>query len=264
MNTSLRFRLPLKYVPWKSFVKALIKANRRVQMKKYGPICFFDMKKFAKSLFLFPILVLMAACTGVAELERNETFDITITACSESRTSGTKTLLQSSGAVYWNPGDAMSLFFNEGTEGGSRFVSECTQVESVSTFKGSITNVSGGGEDFVGNGTFWGVYPYSQENMCDGESVTLPVRKVQDGLEDSFAIGFFPTVACSSGLELAFFNVCGGVKFSVWNEGIKSVKFKANGGEMLAGKVRVNFDEGNYIQFYTISSCRLSRLHKHS
>lgn len=200
------------------------------------------MKILVHILMLFSLFMLYS-CAHVAELEHDGTYEIVITASSEVRNSDTKTLLQSNGAVYWTPGDALSLFFNAGTDGGSKFLSLCNQVEAVSSFKGTVTNVSGGGEDFVGVGTFWGVYPYSEENSCDGSSVTIPVRQYQTGLEENFSSGTFPTVARSESLELAFFNVCGGVKFSVQNEGIKSVRFKANGGETIAGKVRVVFDE---------------------
>ena len=139
------------------------------------------MKILVRTLMLFPLFMLYS-CTHVAELEYDDTYEIVITASSEVRNSDAKTLLQSNGAVYWTPRDALSLFFNQGTDGGSKFVSQCNQVEAVSSFKGSIANVSGGGEDFVGTGTFWGVYPYSEDNSCDGSSVTLAVQQYQIGL----------------------------------------------------------------------------------
>ena len=198
-----------------------------------------------KPKFLVGTLCLFVSCSQVSEMVEPTVMEITITAGGESYASTSKTLLQSSGAVYWTPGDAISLFFNEGTEGGSKFVSQATEVESVSTFKGSISNVSGGGEDFIGTGAFWGVYPYSAQNSCDGKSVILEVQGIQTGLAESFAPGMFPTIALSKSLEMAFYNVCGGVKFSVQNEGIKSVKFKTADGGVIAGKVSVSFDEDN-------------------
>ena len=89
--------------------------------------------------------------------------------------------------------------------------------------------------------SYWAVYPYDAANTCDGQSVTLTVPAVQYGVQGSFADKMFPAVATSKSLDLAFYNVCGGVRFSVSQTGIVSVTLKANGNEPLVGKARVGF-----------------------
>ena len=53
----------------------------------------------------------------------------------------------------------------------------------------------------------------------------------------------FPAVAFSTSRNLQFRNICGGVSFTVANTGISSVVFSGNGGEPLAGNVKVKLDE---------------------
>lgn len=53
----------------------------------------------------------------------------------------------------------------------------------------------------------------------------------------------FPAVAFSTSRNLKFRNICGGVSFTVANTGISSVDFSGNGGEPLAGNVKVKLNE---------------------
>ena len=46
-------------------------------------------------------------------------------------------------------------------------------------------------------------------------------------------------MAQSQSLGLAFYNVTGGIRFSLTQEGIKSVKFEAQNGESIAGRVKL-------------------------
>ena len=91
---------------------------------------------------------------------------------------------------------------------------------------------------------FWAVYPYDPANTCDGTSVTLTVPATQASREGSFANKLFPAIATSPQFQLAFYNVCGGIRFTVAHEGINALTILANNGEPLAGKVRVSFGSG--------------------
>ncbi len=197
-----------------------------------------------KRLLLLSFLILFS-CTKVDEFSSMDAVSETIIlkASCEDVGSETKTIRQSDGAVHWCPGDAISLFFNRGEGGGSKFVSQNEEVGSVAEFVGTINGISAGGESFGGGSYFWGVYPYASVNSCDGTTVTMELSPVQVAMKGSFASGAFPTVGRSKGLEMSFYNVCGGIKFCLMNEGIKSVTFRANNNETIAGKVKVGFDE---------------------
>ena len=148
----------------------------------------------------------------------------------------TKTVLQSDGSVYWSPGDAVNLFY--GANGSTRLESDNTEAAAQVNFTGTL-------EGFVPDGSsyFWAVYPYDGANSFDGSAVTLTLPAVQTAVAGTFADDLFVTMAHSKDYTLQFYNVCGGVKFSVAGEGIKYVTFKGNSDEVLAGKVKVGLDE---------------------
>ena len=148
----------------------------------------------------------------------------------------TKTVLQSDGSVYWSPGDAVNLFY--GATGSTRLEADNKEAAAQVNFTGTL-------EGFVPDGSsyFWAVYPYDGANSFDGSAVTLTLPAVQTAVAGTFADDLFVTMAHSKDYTLQFYNVCGGVKFSVAGEGIKYVTFKGNSDEVLAGKVKVGLDE---------------------
>ncbi|MCR5326867.1 MAG: lamin tail domain-containing protein [Bacteroidales bacterium] len=162
--------------------------------------------------------------------------DLVFTATREAVDPGTKTVRLDNGSVWWSPQEVVSVFYGNGTEGGGRFVSKNEVLAETTSFSGSI-QMTGTGKNF------WAVYPYSQANECDGESLTLVVPAVQTGVEGNFSDNAFPAVATSKTLKLPFWNVCGGVKFFVTRSDIKSFAIRGNGGEPLAGKVKVRFGQ---------------------
>ena len=152
----------------------------------------------------------------------------------------TRTILRPDGtSVWWSIDDAISVFC--GNQYSGRFSSTNTEPQARVNFKGELMVQTGTQEETVANQFYWAVYPYSAANQCDGESVVLSVPSSQDAISGSFKKKHFPAVAKSRGLELAFYNVCGGARFNVANEAIQQVVFKSMDGEPLSGKVRVAF-----------------------
>ena len=139
------------------------------------------------------------------------------------------------GSVWWHPAEEISVFYGGGTCGGRKFTSQNTSPQKLVEFGGFI-QVSGYEKDV------FTVYPYSQDNACDGHSITTVIPDVQAGSEGNFSGDAFPAIAKSNSYVFAFRNICGGVKFCVSRNDIRSVIFKGNCGEVLAGKVRVSFN----------------------
>ena len=142
--------------------------------------------------------------------------------------------------IYWTPGDEINLFYGSMTK--SRFTSTMTEASASASFEGSLSAATGSSEQGVTTQTFWGVYPYDEDNDCDGEGVTLKIKGAQTSSPNSFGKGMNPSVANSPGLSLSFYNVGGWFVFSVTESGITSVTFSGNAGEDIAGKVRVTMD----------------------
>ena len=191
-------------------------------------------------------LIALAGCT-MEEQAVNENVpsgkQLTIEATREADPETRTIRDEESGSVLWVPGDAISLFYGSGANGGSKFISTLESGSSdMTNFTGTITAITGGGELTVDDTYFWGVYPYGEDVSCDGQGVTMTVPTSQEATPGTFAPNTFPSVGRSQGLIMGFYNICGGWRFSVTKEGIKKVTLKSNGGELITGKVKVKFD----------------------
>ena len=170
---------------------------------------------------------------------------ITIEATYEQPEMETKTVRDDNAKIYWTPGDAISLFFGSGTNGGSKFIAQNDAVALKTAFSGSITAVTGGSDIDDEDTYFWGLYPYDATSSCDGSSVTMSIPSVQPGMEGTFAPGMAPSLGRSQKLVLSFRNIWSGFGFTVSEPGFQSVTFRGNAGENIAGKARIGIDENN-------------------
>ena len=151
----------------------------------------------------------------------------------------TKTALQADGtSIWWTPNELINVFYGAKYEG--KFASGNSEPQATATFSGMLTVVTGSIESGEAD-SYWAVYPYDSANTCDGEGVTLTVPSTQTGVSGTFADNFFPAVAKSTSLDLAFYNVCGGACISVSQAGITEIIIKSADGTPVAGKVNVGF-----------------------
>ena len=200
-------------------------------------------------LILSAIILSMAAGCSVDErlvepLSAQKDKELTIQAIREDGITDTKTSRdESDGSVWWTPGDALSLFYGSGSAGGSKFITTATESCRSADFSGTIGVITGGGEGTTIDDTFfWGLYPYQEDASCDGSSITMNLPSVQTAVPGTFATDLFPTLARSQGLIFKFYNICGGMMFSVTKEGLKKVTLKSNNGELITGKAKVGFN----------------------
>ena len=193
--------------------------------------------KTVKYSFMITAAALAVACNDIIEPADTLSMpvkEVVLTATREGLELGTKSFRLDDGSVWWSPKEEVSVFYGSGTNGGSKFSTMNTSIAETVELQGSV-QMSGSGKDFLA------VYPYSEDNSCDGTSVTTIIPSDQVGVEGNFSNDVFPAVAKSSTMNLAFWNICGGVKFFVSRGDIKYVTFKGNNDEPLAGKVKVTF-----------------------
>ncbi len=186
--------------------------------------------------------LLAGACSRNANLMEEDVQQLTLKAYQEGYDAQTKTTVQNGGVqVYWEPAEEIKVFFN-GASG--HFLSQNTENTTVATFAGTLNVVVGATEGANYSTQTWGLYPYrSDAVLSDGCMVTtLPAS--QTGRAGSFAKNTNIAVAQSDGYGLAFYNVCGGVRFSLTQEGIKRVTFEGNNEEAIAGKIKIAFADG--------------------
>lgn len=155
----------------------------------------------------------------------------------------TRTSRHSDGKVYWSPGDEISLFYGSGENGGSKFTSLNETDDLTAQFSGNISVVTLGGEgSSLDDISFWGIYPYRDDNSCDGSSITTTLPDHQTAKADTFDDDLFISMGKSFGLNIAFYNLCSGIKFTVSHPNISRIELSGNNNEALAGKVKVGFD----------------------
>lgn len=140
----------------------------------------------------------------------------------------------------WLAGDAISVFF--GDSEGSIFVTDVTA--SKAKFKGTIGAVMGGGDDLTDETSLWGVYPYDKNTTCDGSSITMTLPHEQGAAEETFADDLFPSIARSTNFTMAFYPVCGSIRFKVSDPEIVKVTLSGNNDEDLAGTATVSMPLG--------------------
>ena len=210
------------------------------------------MKKIQYILTSVALLAMAASCTlnqleePVKALKEGETFILTATA--PGTDAGTKTEVSAEGPeILWTPGDRIYVFSGENYR--NVFTSTNKEPATRAEFQGYLSGFTGSIESQAEHEGFWAVYPFNNtfESIdVKGESITAYVPYAQNLTTGTFDPRALISVARSHDLSLAFYNVCGGLKFKVAKEGIQQVDFKANGGEALAGIVTVKMDALGY------------------
>jgi hypothetical protein len=195
------------------------------------------------------IAALLAASTSCQMQEFNE-MESSMMTFYASMEPGTRTQLGYNGfnkdMVYWSPSDEISVFC---TSGKGKFVS--TNTEPV---RGTYESV-----EFVGRldnaperkgAPYWAVYPFSEDNTFDGESVGVTLSSTQDAVAGNVGEGLLISIASTRGDDYAsshkflyFYNLCGVLSIPVYEDGIKKIVFKGNDNEPVAGRVHASFNE---------------------
>lgn len=205
---------------------------------------------FKATISALSAAVLFVSCTD--SLDNNgiepvlEEQGVVLEASIASSEPETKTVRQSDGKVFWAPGDAISLFYGSGDNGGNKFTAICTEPAAVTNFTGTIGVITGGGEVSMDQTYFWGVYPYSETTSCNGSHIYTDLPDVQTSVAGSFSNGQFLTMGHSRGLSMAFYNICGGIRFTVVHNDIMSVTFKNVDGASIAGRLCMSLDDSGY------------------
>ena len=192
---------------------------------------------------ILPIAVMalaLAGCNrGLLPEEDNNT--ITIKAVM-AENNPTRTVIQEgTTSVLWEPADEVKVFYKTT---GSRFTSNNTEPAGQADFTGNLTISGFFNEGFTADTPLWAVYPYRADATSDGESVTTTLPAAQTARAGSFAKRTFITLAKSANTTMGFYNVCGGIRFSLTQEGIKEVVFQGQNDEVLAGRVKLTFADG--------------------
>ena len=147
-----------------------------------------------------------------------------------------KTILEGGTHVYWESGDAIQVF--SGSKSG-KFTTNLTSPSGTATFVGTL-----GEEAWTEGMELWAAYPFREGASLDGETITMVLPSEQVARAGSFGKDMNLSVARSTTSTLQFYNVGGGVRFSLAEEGIQEIVLEGMDGEVLAGRINVVFRDG--------------------
>ena len=191
-------------------------------------------------IFATLMCVALDSCQNKDDVQKTGT-DTSVTSFHARSGAGdtpSKTSRQETGSVWWSPNDEITVFCGDAS---GKFVSQNEESTDVATFIGSFDSpVSTSDVSSKGVVAF---YPYTEDLSCSEGAVSFSLPASQPALAGTFDEELYPLIARSNNTELSFYNICGGAKFTVSQEGIKTVTFKGNASEPLAGKLSVTFDE---------------------
>lgn len=141
------------------------------------------------------------------------------------------------GTIYWNPADEINVFY--GTT-STHYISQNETNATTAVFK--TMDVIGSSESASEN--IWGLYPYNEYATCTGVAVNTTLPATQYGVPGTFDDDLYITLAHNNSTALTFYNVCGGIKFSLSRDDITSITFSGNNNEDIAGDVSLAFSDG--------------------
>ena len=189
-----------------------------------------------KILALFAAIAALASCTVKEPVGPERTADSPILHASFEGLEATRTFVGEDLRLFWTADDRISVF--PGTTDNLQY-----------RFLGGTGDRSGDFEEVTPSGArtgsgvdaIYAVYPY-QPAAClsaDG-AVTVELPAVQQYAPGTFGLGANTMVAVSSDLRddfLYFRNVCGYIVVKLYgDETVKSIVFKGNDGERIAGR----------------------------
>lgn len=198
---------------------------------------YFNLTSFA----LAGISIAFAACTNepAALIEQAESNAPIIYASQELQAKSSITVDgEGVGTIYWSPADNISIFYGASTPvlyTSTNLAPETTAAFTTSAIIGSTE---------LASTNIWGLYPHNPSAVCDGSSISTTLPSTQYGVSDTFDDDLFMTVAHSDDTNLHFYNVCGGIKFSLSRDDITAITFSGNNSEDIAGDITVSFVEG--------------------
>lgn len=170
----------------------------------------------------------------------------------------TKTALQEDGSVWWSPGDEIRLCFPLKEKNIDPVVAPCIQLVFKTDDDAPLADYYIDMDNPISRGnyngycykrdqglvadTVYAIYPERGDNSNDiiftkegNLLIYFTIPTVQIATPESFDKLAMVSIAESDGNNLSFRNLCGGIKFSVSQPGIKEVSFRSSSGETLSG-----------------------------
>ena len=214
-----------------SSVIALFLVGLRILITKNGDLSFSFLTQMNHKYLLPLCLVLLvaAACNKAEITQQNIRLYAVIGQEGDTRVE----LQEDLRSIFWSPEDHITVYTKNGE--CATFISENKEPAATTMFSGTLVNYSPGD-------SLWARYPEANYGIYNGK-MEVGFGGLQKAVKNGIDPASYLCVAKSNTDVFTFHNVCGGFAFSVVNDDIVSVKFKANNGESLCGGFFVSMDD---------------------
>jgi len=193
--------------------------------------------KTSRIIILSIVSVLALSCAK--EAARKEAKVVEIEACLDN--SQKTSLVDGGTAVYWNPGDQISVLYGDVN---LCFTSLNKKLATTTVFS-SVNSVIFGFMEDASDESIIGVYPYSEDTEVDGNGdVVTALSTSQKGVPGSFDQNTCVCMGKSNSLKMNFYNLCGGLRFTLTDSQVRGISFEATGAKPVAGKFTATFQGG--------------------
>jgi len=200
------------------------------------------MKKIYFSIAFVIAAILSVSCSNTEEIKGAEPQISNAPIIYATQETSTKSSItvdgEGVGTIYWSPADDISIFYGASTP----VLYTSTNIAPETTAAFTTSAIIGSTE--LASTNIWGLYPHDPSAICDGSSITTTLPSTQYGVAGTFDDDLYLTVAHSDNTNLHFFNVCGGIKFSLSRDDITSISFSGNNNEDIAGDITISFVAG--------------------
>lgn len=188
------------------------------------------MKKYLSAALI--VAMTAAACTKETPIVNEENYCFVADFNEDSQV---KTVLRPNAGekkayVEWLAGDQVAVF-----DGSAKY---CYKAET----SGASTNLMPVETSVGGADAFYAIYPYSESASFADGTLTAGLPADQTGVKGSFATHL--AVACTTGSNMNFKNLCGLIKVNIATDNVTSIEFKGNSDEVVAGPVNITFEDG--------------------
>lgn len=193
-----------------------------------------SMRRYFSYSILAAFSLFFLGCEQLSENNSDIGQSLTVNATYDNGNSKA-TVVDGGTSVYWEPNDEIKVFCGKAS---GKLSSMNSEPVTNATFTGFTT----GKVEPSSDSKLYGLYPYREDALFDGGVITTTLPGNQIATKGSFDRNANIAIAESKSTDLKFKNVCGGLRFTLTNTGVKRIEFESNGSEYLAGEISLKFN----------------------
>jgi len=161
---------------------------------------------------------------------------LTVNASFAEKVDTKATVVDGGNVLFWENGDKIKFFYEDRS---SKLECSTASTTATASFSGTFP-----GQILFGGKNIYGLYPYQAEAALNAGTLSATLPCEQKAAGGGIGQDVLVCAACSENLQMKFYSVCSGIRFSVIRSDITSVTLEGAGGESLAGKMMISFSNG--------------------